>query len=110
MPVHALPTSGIRYNFFKGLEAGDITIEFAIKDVENPNVSYYNYRKSREAIFINGSWKLEGHERASYQSISNDNGTSRNPLKKSIILEGQIMILSHPRYVYKQNTKQIKSI
>ena len=46
---------------------------------------------------------MEGHERASHQSISNDNGTSRKPMK-SIILEGQIVIVSHPRFVYKQNT------
>ena len=31
-------------------------------------------------------------------------------MKKSIILEGQIMILSHPRYVYKENTKIKKNI
>ena len=49
--------------------------------------------------------KLEGHNRASNQSISNHIDTNRIPMKKSIILEGQIMILSHPRYVDNQNTK-----
>ena len=53
--------------------------------------------------------KLEGHNRASNQSISNHIDTSRIPMKKSTILKGQIMILNHPRYVYKQNTK-IKNI
>ena len=54
--------------------------------------------------------KLEEHNRASNQSISNHIDTNRIPMKKSIILKGQIMILSHPRYVYNQITKNIKNI
>ena len=40
--------------------------------------------------------KLEGHERACRRSISNQNGTSRIPVKKSIVLMGQKHVLSYP--------------
>ena len=40
--------------------------------------------------------KLEGHERASRQSISSESGTNRKPMNKSIILEGQTAHLSCP--------------
>ena len=58
--------------------------------------------------FVYDFFKLEGHNQASNQSISNDIDTSCIPMKKSTILEGQSMILSHPRYVYKQITKTNK--
>ena len=40
--------------------------------------------------------KLEGHERACRRSISNQIGTSRIPVKKSIVLNGQSDVLSYP--------------
>ena len=40
--------------------------------------------------------KLEGHEHACRRSISNQNGTSRIPVKKSIVLKGQNDVLSYP--------------
>ena len=38
-----------------------------------------------------------GHEHASHPSISNQIGTSRIPILKSIILKGQNMVLTYPR-------------
>ena len=41
--------------------------------------------------------KLGGHEHASHPSISNQIGTNRIPMIKSIILKGQNMVLTYPR-------------
>ena len=41
--------------------------------------------------------KFEGHEHACRRSISNQIGTSRIPMIKSIILKGQNMVLTYPR-------------
>ena len=41
--------------------------------------------------------KYFGHEWASNPSISNDIGTSRIPILKSIIFKGQNMVLTYPR-------------
>ena len=41
--------------------------------------------------------KLGGHERVSNPSISNQIGTNRIPMIKSIILNYQNMILTYPR-------------
>ena len=41
--------------------------------------------------------KYFGHEHASHPSISNQIGTSRIPILKSIILKGQNMVLTYPR-------------
>ena len=41
--------------------------------------------------------KYFGHEHASHPSISNDIGTNRIPMIKSIILKGQNMVLTYPR-------------
>ena len=38
-----------------------------------------------------------GHEHASHPSISNDIGTSRIPILKSIIVKGQNMVLTYYR-------------
>ena len=40
--------------------------------------------------------KLEGHERTCRRSISNHIGTSRIPVKKSIVLNGQNDVLGYP--------------
>ena len=39
---------------------------------------------------------MDGHGRACRQSISNQIGTSRIPVNKSIVLKGQKGVLTHP--------------
>ena len=70
------------------LEAMVIIIEFAIKKAADSSKA--------------------SHEWASHQRYQDDSGTDRKLMKKSTILEGQIVILSHPRYVYKQNIDENK--
>ena len=50
--------------------------------------------------------KFGGHEHASHPSISNQIGTSRIPILKSIILKGQNWILTYYRVGLSRNTEK----
>ena len=54
--------------------------------------------------------KYFGHEHASHPSISNDIGTSRIPILKSVILKGQNMVLTYPRVGLSRNIKNMQKL